>query len=59
MATKKQIRKALKSDTPLNAMYRLIPEKKRACIACFAQLLGYDRADIQKVLKAELKTKAK
>lgn len=59
MATKKQIRKAMKSGTPLNAMYRLIPENKRKCFVCFAQLFGYSRGDIKKMMDLERDTSTK
>lgn len=53
MMMKKKLRKALASDMPLSAMYRLIPKNKRACFACYAQLFGYNRSDIQKILENE------
>lgn len=57
MATKKQIRKAMKGDEPMNAMYRLIPENKRSCFACFARIFGYSRADIKQILECECTAK--
>ncbi len=53
LATKKQIRKALKSETPINELYRLILEEKRSCLFCIAQMLGYSREDIKKILVNE------
>lgn len=59
MATKKQIRKAIKSSTPLNDIYRLIPKNKRFDFTIFAQIFGYSRTDIKKILENERKTISK
>ena len=40
---KKQIQKAMKSDTPINSMYALIPEKRREAFKRFAAFWFYRR----------------
>ncbi len=53
LAMKKTNPQALKSETPINELYRLIFEEKRSCLFCIAQMLGYSREYIKKILANE------
>lgn len=47
------VRKAVESDTPLNALYALIPENRRKALDRFLQLFGKSRDDLHKALEKE------
>jgi hypothetical protein len=49
----KQIRKALKSDTPINSMYALIPESRRDAFKRFASYFGFTENNIKSILSNE------
>lgn len=50
---KKQIKKALKSKTPANNMYALIPESKRDTFKKFALFFGLSEEKISTILANE------
>ena len=50
---KKQIRKALKSETPANSMYALIPKNRREAFRRFASCFGFTEDDIKSILANE------
>ena len=50
---KKLIQKAMKSDTPINSMYALIPEKRRETFKRFAACFGFTEVNIKKILSNE------
>ena len=50
---KKQVRKALKSDTPINSMYSLIPDNRMRAVKKFAALFGFTEERIKTVLENE------
>lgn len=47
------VRKALESGTPLNSLYALIPENRRAALDCFVRLFGKSTDDLRKALERE------
>lgn len=49
------IRKALESNTPLNSLYALIPERRRKALNRFIGLFGKNPIDLRKALQDELK----
>lgn len=49
----KQIKKALKSKTPINSMYALIPSEKRNAFKKFATIFGFSEERINTILKNE------
>lgn len=53
MMRKKQIKKALKSDTPINSMYSLIPDNRMRAFKKFAALFGFTEGRIKTVLENE------
>lgn len=50
---KKLIQKAMKSDTPINSMYALIPEKRREAFKRFAACFGFTEDNIKSILANE------
>ena len=50
---KKQINKALKSDTPINNMYALIPNNRMQAFKKFAARFGFTEEKINSVLENE------
>lgn len=50
---KKQVQKALKSDTPINSMYSLIPNNKMQAFKRFAARFGFTEERIKTVLENE------
>lgn len=50
---KKQIRKALNSEMPINSIYSLIPEKKRKAFKRFASCFGFTEENIKNILQNE------
>lgn len=50
---KKLIQKAMKSDTPINSMYALIPEKRRKAFKRFAACFGFTEDNIKSILANE------
>lgn len=50
---KKQIKKALKSDTPINSMYALIPDNRMRAFKKFAARFGFTEERIKSVLENE------
>lgn len=53
------VRKALESGTPLNSLYALIPENRRAALGRFLRLFGKSPDDLHKALDNELNTRQK
>lgn len=53
MMRKKQIKKALKSDTPINSMYALIPDNRMRAFKKFAARFGFTEERIKSVLENE------
>ena len=49
----KQVRKALKSDTPINSMYALIPDNRMRAFKKFAARFGFTEERIKSVLENE------
>lgn len=49
------VRKALESGTPLNSLYALIPENRRAALDRFLRLFGKSTADLHEALEREQK----
>ena len=49
----KQVRKALKSDTPINSMYALIPDNRMLAFKKFAARFGFTEERIKSVLENE------
>ncbi|WP_199610194.1 hypothetical protein [Bacteroides sp. AM23-12] len=49
----KEIKKALKSDTPINSMYSLIPNNKMQAFKKFAAQFGFTEERIKTVLENE------
>lgn len=49
----KQFRKALKSDTPINSMYALIPDNRMRAFKKFAARFGFTEERIKSVLENE------
>lgn len=50
---KKQMLKAIKSETPINNMYSLIPTDKRNAFKRFASCFGFTEERIKKILSEE------
>lgn len=50
---KKQVRKAMKSNTPINSMYALIPPNRREAFRQFASKFGFDKERIKSALENE------
>lgn len=50
---KKQIAKAMKSRTPINRLYGLIPKDKKAEFQRFARCFGITPDDIKRILENE------
>ncbi|RYT79276.1 hypothetical protein EAJ04_24675 [Bacteroides faecis] len=53
MMKKQQINKALKSDTPINSLYSLIPNNKMQAFKKFASRFGFTEERIKTVLENE------
>lgn len=53
MIRKKQIKKALKSDAPINSMYALIPYNRMRAFKKFAARFGFTEERIKSVLENE------
>ncbi|MFT0355081.1 hypothetical protein ACMSEA_05065 [Bacteroides thetaiotaomicron] len=49
----KEIKKALKSDTPINSMYALIPANRMRSFKKFAARFGFTEERIKTVLENE------
>ena len=49
----KQVQKALKSDTPINSMYALIPGGRMGAFKKFAARFGFTEERIKSVLENE------
>ena len=47
------VRKALESDTPLNSLYALIPENRRAALDRFVRCFGLCAAKVHEALERE------
>lgn len=47
------VRKALKSQTPLNSLYALIPDNRRNALEQFLRLIGKTSAELQQALTKE------
>ena len=45
--------KAVESDTPLNALYTLIPKNRRNALNRFMMLLGKSQDDLREALRKE------
>lgn len=54
MKRQKEIKKALKSDKPINAMYSMIPKKDINKFLSFAKIFGYTEENIKNILSNEL-----
>ncbi|MCM1031566.1 MAG: hypothetical protein NC410_09040 [Oscillibacter sp.] len=50
---KKQIKKALESNTPMNSMYALIPPERRNAFKKFAAMFGFSEENIKNILAKE------
>ncbi len=50
---KKQLKKALESNTPINSMYSLIPPERRNAFKKFASLFGFTDEKIKNILAQE------
>lgn len=50
---KKQLKKALNSNTPMNSMYALIPPERRNAFKKFAALFGFTDEKIKNILAKE------
>lgn len=49
----KQLKKALKSNTPINSLYALIPAGQRDAFKKFAAMFGFNDEKIKKILVNE------
>lgn len=49
----KQVRKALKSNMPVNGMYNLIPADRRNAFKKFATMFGFTEEKIKTILANE------
>lgn len=49
----KKLKKAMKSDTPYNDLYALIPESKREAFKRFAASFGFTEENIKTILANE------
>lgn len=47
------VQKALKSDTPLNSLYALIPENRRKALDRFVRCFGMNPAKLHEALERE------
>lgn len=47
------VRKALESNTPLNSLYALIPESRRAALDRFVRCFGLNPAKLHEALERE------
>lgn len=47
------VRKALEGDTPLNSLYALIPESRRAALDRFVRCFGLSPAKLHEALERE------
>lgn len=47
------VRKAVESDTPLNALYALIPENRHKALDLFLRMFGKSPADLHEALERE------
>ncbi len=47
------VRKAVNSDTPLNSLYALIPDNRRAALDRFVRCFGLSPAKLHEALKRE------
>lgn len=47
------VRKAVNSDTPLNALYALIPENRRKALDRFVRCFGMNPAKLHEALERE------
>lgn len=47
------VQKALKSDTPLNSLYALIPENRRKALYRFVRCFGINPAKLHEALERE------
>lgn len=50
---KKQVQKALSSNTPINSMYSLIPDNRMRAFKKFASRFGFTEERINSVLENE------
>ena len=50
---KKQVIKALKSETPINSMYSLIPQNRKEAFKRFAASFVFTEENIKKILSNE------
>ena len=50
---KKQVQKALSSNTPINSMYSLIPDNRMRAFKKFAARFGFTEERIKSVLENE------
>lgn len=51
----KELDSIVKSKTPLNDMYKMIPETKMKAFTRFAKMFGFNDKEIRKVLEDEMK----
>lgn len=49
------VRKALESGTPLNSLYALIPENRRAALDLFLRMFGKSPSELHEALEREQK----
>lgn len=54
----KDLNSIMKSSTPLNEMYKMIPDKKMKSFIRFAKMFGYTEDKIKEALSNEAKKKA-
>lgn len=47
------VRKAVNSDTPLNALYALIPENRRKALDLFLRMFGKSPSELHEALERE------
>lgn len=50
---KKQIKKALESEKPINSLFALIPKKKMSAFKKFARQFGFTEEKINHILQSE------
>lgn len=55
----KDLNSIMKSSTPLNEMYKMIPEKKKKSFLRFAKMFGYSEDKIKEALSNEAKKSLK
>lgn len=51
---KKEIKKAIESDTPINSLFSLIPIKNKKNFLSFAEKFGFTEEKINNLLKNEI-----